>query len=402
MSLRDQLQIASFDGIPFYWQSHTTTVGSKSITHEYPNGTKRKIDFIGTFEDVFSVNGVIADIDGIDYLTLLSRLETAFNQPGLKILVLPIGGSIQVVAKRPVSITQTKNDLGRATFTVTFEQSESTVDSPQAESANQGEILSFNEQVNADLNLNLADNFNISSGFPDNFDNALDIIGQSIDLFDAIGQEVANISEQASIFNSQIDTALREIISLTNEPILLGNAVRGLYDQFILLNDNAKTRVNALARFFDFGDDFVSFPSNTASRIEKKKNQDLLILQMQATGLSQSYNDISLAEFDNIEELESFSDLLNNQYLKIIELPELDQDSRVNLSNLRQKTREFFDRERLSAPQIKTINTPKIPLTRLVYQYYGELDNLDQDIIDLNMLRGNVSEIEGDIRILSP
>ncbi len=401
MALFDELATATYNGVSFFWQSFSTEGGPKSVTHEYPNSTRRFVEFLGVNQKSFTVVAVIADdpASGTTYLQNRTALIRELERPQLGTLILPIGGSFSVGVKN-FSESTAKTEFGRATFTITFEATDNSQTQPQPEFGNQGEILGFSLATLKNLADNVAARFNVSLNFPDNFDDAEQIVNDVIKDFENNTVGLTTVTRAANGFNKLIATATRDVIKLINTPADLAQTVDDLFSSMSLSVSSAIDRVALAAKFYTFGDDFTPINVTTQSREERKRNRDVLVLQMQAGSLAQAYNDTALIEFDNVEELDDTANQLDTQFEKVIELPELTEEIRNNLTDLKAKTRVLLDVERVTAPKVETVETFRVPITVLTYRYYGNIDDA-QALIDLNAFR-DVSRIEGDVDILTP
>jgi len=70
-----------------------------------------------------------------------------------------------------------------------------------------------------------------------------------------------------------------------------------------------------------------------------------------------------------------------------------------SLEDQRTITQQFFDEQKLSAQQVITVNTQKLPARVIAYQYYNSSENGER-IASLND-EINVSYMSGDIEIFT-
>lgn len=391
----NQLLPASINGIPVFWQSETVSGGPKSVTHEYPNSTKRFVEFLGGKQDTITANFTI---DNENYRSNLEAVKAELRKPEVLTLVLPLIGSVKVAVKG-FTVSTSKSALGRPDISVTFEQTDNSQTQPQPSVSNQASVAESSTKTQDSLEDNVKNKYGVSLAFPDNFDDAQATINAAVEAFDTNTQGIRSSVTAANTFNRQVVKAKADIINLVNKPDDLASTVRDLFDNMSLLNDDPLERVKFTSLFFDFGDDFTPINPTTTSRIERKRNRDLLALNLKAGALAQTYNDTVLIEFDNVNDLDATADALDSQFSKVIELPEINSDIVNNLSDLRAQARAFLDDERVTAPKIEMVNVFRVPNTVLTYQYYGDLEN-DEKLLRLNNIR-DVSRIDGDIDILS-
>jgi len=258
----NELIPASFNGVPFFWQSETASGGPKSVTHEYPNSTKRFVEFLGVNEDTFTVN---ATIDNENYRSNLNALKAELRKPEIGTLVLPLIGSIKVAVKG-FTVSQSKSQLGRPDISITFEQSDNSQTQPQPEVSNQAQVAESSTKSQDSLEDNVKDNYGVSLSFPDNFDDAQATINAAVEAFDRNTQGIRSNVTAANTFNRRVVKAKADIINLINKPDELASTVRDLFDNMSLLNDDPLERVKFTSLFFDFGDDFTPInPTLSAS-----------------------------------------------------------------------------------------------------------------------------------------
>lgn len=126
MSWKDQLRSASFRGIPFKIFSASTSIGRRSVVHQYPFRDKPLIEDMGQDADEFTIEGfVLANLDNDqDYFNERDSLISALREKGPGTLIHPFFGELEVslLGKSPVS--ESFSEGGIARFTMTFIQSE--------------------------------------------------------------------------------------------------------------------------------------------------------------------------------------------------------------------------------------------------------------------------------------
>ncbi len=118
MSWRDNLQPASFRGVPFHDEGVDRTYGRRVKTHEYPGGEEPYHEDLGAMTETISFPAYVLEPD---HLNKAARLRDAINKPGPGMLVHPYYGEIQVIAKEASERFSTR-DGGMARFQLRFER----------------------------------------------------------------------------------------------------------------------------------------------------------------------------------------------------------------------------------------------------------------------------------------
>ena len=396
MALRDELKISSFKGAEFLWRSVGTQSGRKTVTHEYPNSDFRVVEDLGALPKIFRIEAEIAEPNAG---AKASKLEAALESKGLGILVHPRLGRLNVTAK-PYTMNDRLTNIGIVFFSMTFERSElDLLAVPQQQKNSNKEINDLKDIVVGALESNTAANFLVSASFPNNFDDANEKVADIANASKEFVGRFTKVKDIQNEFNAQINLFIQNSLALINVPVDLAEEITSI--QTIAINSplDAVSRLQLSQLFFDFGDNDTVIVENTTQRIERKRNRDVLNLQIQGQYLAQAYNNAAQIEFNNIEELDSTVAVIEDQYQKFVAKDNLDDDSAEALADIRAISQQFFEEQRLNVSRITTVNTPTIPMAVLAYQYYGSTDNTDA-LITLNQTR-NVSQVMGDTRILT-
>lgn len=396
MALRDELKIPSFKGAEFLWISIDTESGRKTVTHEYPGSSFRTVEDLNSLPRKFRVNAEIAEPNASEKAR---KLEAALDSKGAGILVHPRLGGLNVTGK-PYTVNERISRIGIISFSMPFERSDvGLLAVPQQQKNSNKEINDLKDIVVATLEANVAANFLVSTSFPNNFDDAQEKVN---DIANASKEFVGRFTKVADIqneFNAQINLFIQSALALINVPADLAEEITSIQTTATNSPLDAVSRLQLSQLFFDFGDNDTVIVENTTQRIERKRNRDVLNLQIQGQYLAQAYNNSAQIEFNNIEELDSTVAIIEDQYQKFVAKDNLDDDSAEALADIRAISQQFFEEQRLNVSRITTVNTPTIPMAVLAYQYYGSTDNTDA-LITLNQTR-NVSQVMGDTRILT-
>lgn len=128
MTWRDQLQPASFRGVPFEVIAGTLTAGRRLARHEYPQRDLPYVEDMGRRAREYKVEAFII---GPDYMSGRDQLLAAIEEEGAGQLVHRYYGT-QMVAVAECELTESTEFGGMAKFTLQFveagEQAEPTVD----------------------------------------------------------------------------------------------------------------------------------------------------------------------------------------------------------------------------------------------------------------------------------
>ena len=113
---RDNLQAASFRGVPFYVDAAESTHGRRIVTHEYPGRDKPYTEDLGRAAVPFGLSAILV---GDGYMAARDRLIAALNTPGPGTLIHPYLGTLKVVCK-PGKLSESTADGGMARLSLEF------------------------------------------------------------------------------------------------------------------------------------------------------------------------------------------------------------------------------------------------------------------------------------------
>ncbi len=120
---------------------------------------------------------------------------------------------------------------------------------------------------------------------------------------------------------------------------------------------------------------------------------------VRTTALSYAYVNAVQVEFDTTNDLDLVQNELEAQYITVRDDQIVSNATQEQLDRTRVQAIKTLDNARVTSKQIITVNTPRIPLSVLLYQWYGNTDLFDV-IAELNNVKENAF-VEGDIKILT-
>lgn len=116
--LSEELQAASFRGVPFLVPKDEAEEGPKSISHEYPDRRMRYVEDNGLITPKFQVTAVL---HGQNLSGQLNALRHALNQPAPGTLQHPYFGAQYCAVLGPYKIVRDETQSGIITLDINFE-----------------------------------------------------------------------------------------------------------------------------------------------------------------------------------------------------------------------------------------------------------------------------------------
>lgn len=394
-SVRNLLQ-GSFKGAEFSFKDSRTVGGRNTATHEFVNKDRRFVEDLGRYQDVFRLTGIVTGKTSSEFTQRKEALKSALDSEGDGILVHPTLGRQNVTSIR-YTLIENDNELNLATFNMNFERSTDNI-FPQIGGDASGSVVKIAEQLIAAVDNLVAGNFGVNINFPFNFNDARVQLNSVADFFER-NSSIFGDENSISKFFEDLTDFRRDIVNDIQEPNDLARDITELFSSLNAIPNEPQQSFDTMTSYFDYGNDLEPVSELTVQREEQIKNRQLIQNQMQITSLAFSYISASLIEYTNSQQLDDNFSVLNEQYNKILDLTELDDETLDSLDNVRDSFRVFTESQKVQVFRLTDIMTNVVPITVLTYQYYGNIDNR-RNIIDLNPgLQG--AFFEGDIRILT-
>lgn len=385
---------ASFRGIPFLINSRqSTTANNKLAQYSPPFSNITYAESLGKRGDQINITAVLSG----DYLLGKAALKLALDNGEIGILVHPWDG-IRTVQCLTYDVVEDFGSIGVVTFNIQFIETVPAIN-PQITANVLSAINIALDTIDGAMQTKFANNFFVNSYFPSNFEDATsknsDVSNQFSIFKNQIGQN-SNTSNLNSSLQSFSNNNARNIMS----PSLLIDGVSDLFLQADAISDDPLLSGNAFVALFQFSNNDRKIPIVPVLSSQAKQrilNRNLVNYTFNAYALIYAYLNFTQATFSNTTQLQNTSNILENQYLKIIN-GEVVIDDKVNvidilgadvigqIEELRNLARIQFDNDSNVTSNIVNIEVNNRTSVSLIsYLYYGST-NQDQSIIDLNNL----------------
>lgn len=386
------LRNAIYKGVNFLYQDMSTKGGNRLVFHKFPGSDIQSVESQGLLPREFTITIIIPHED---YYQKREEMLFVLEQKASGVMVHPTFGVLSNVIAGEYELSESITELGRATIKVTFfldEQSGVPVlsrsSAAQVAQARNDAIISSEE--------NLEENYSVTQL------NLQDSVNQIRDLA-ALFESSQNIGDPNPQRASELRVLARDTSTnaadFAANPELLAQRVTALMDAVINLSDDPRRNDEALQQIFEFGDDDPEINPTTQILIDRKRNRDTLRGMVKAEALSYSYVATSEITYDTTMELDFRRQDLEAQYSQVRDEDIVDNASLEQLDRARVTNGDVLDIKRVSSKSVVTVNTPRMPLSVLVFDYYGNTDNLDA-ISTLNGVTDS-SQVEGEVKILA-
>lgn len=313
MALIDELFPASYKGASFLVTKTVTSGGRKDIRHEFPNSDLQSIEDLGLLPRVYDLTAIINEpFYRVKRMALLRALE----EGGSGILIHPFFGIVNNIVARSYTINEDLNALGNAQVRILFEISD-TIGIPTKSGNTTSLIAQAASSVFGSVTSGIAEVFNVTPSFPNNFATAVDKITS---FSDAVVSNVSLLSvgvAQANQFNGLISDFKNTIPKLVQDPTSLATSMSTIMEAVPTLYTSASDQFDVLSQFFTFGQDDPTIVTTTAGLTERKTNNDIITESVQTYALAQAYTSASQISFNTVPEIERVQSVLDDAFSAI-------------------------------------------------------------------------------------
>lgn len=410
MTILNELQVLSYNGVEMLFISNDTVGGKKIVTHEYPLQNFRFTEDLGKLDKKFSLQvtvrgskNAIISADGTvvvpaqDLKNNMDALIQELDKQGPGQLTLPIFGTITAQVG-VYTISHSIRNLGRPIFTIPFEQTEpSILPAPTQDNANQ--ITQTAQKVLEDTQIAIENNYLSPANIFQNIQDASNKIISFVDDVETESRKLSELSQNISEFSAIINSIKADINAIVVSPIQVALSINSVFQVTQTLFENPLDVFTFYQGLFAFGDDDIEIQNLSQTRADLITNRTVLNDNIQASALALAYQSIVSIDFQNTDVLHTIRDSLEDEFQRINNKKNIDFDVKEILFDLRDEVEIFLERQETILPNVETVRVYNTPISALVYQYYGNLDRLEQ-ILDLNPQITNPSFFDGDINIL--
>ena len=405
--LSEQLQPASFRGVPFEVEASGITVGRRTVVHEYPQRDRPYVEDLGRATRNITLQCFVV---GSDYLEQAQALMHELEEPGPGTLIHPWLGEMEVTI---TSVSELQFDQGLGVASVTITATEAGEDTEALEAADAVEksavdkfcedfdLSTINDWVDSALEGSLLDALNFVSA------------GDLGKLFD-YAEGVANLADKAMALLSTdpkiFATRLAGALGLSRWATTV-SAWRGVAKSLknLCKHDKLKARTKAYAeRKGEPMSDVTRQVMKSQAAIETLVRQLLIAQMVGVSTLVATSKDVSSpdGEEDTRTTTRSYDEIveLRDELCQVLDDELLMEESDEMYQTLDEARTAIFDvlTHKADALQHVVIVKPDdvFPAVVLAYDYHDDADR------DLEIARRNSVEHEGfcpasELRVLS-
>lgn len=390
-----ELKTARYKGVEFLFTEASTTGGNRLIKFRFPGSDKQAIERQGQVPKSFTLNAIIPYDD---YFQKRDQLLNVLDDGVAGVLTHPTFGDIENIINGQYTLVEIISELGRAKVTIPFEVNDS-VGIPQQSGDLASQVDARVTEVNTQAQNDLGADYSVDINLSGNFSDAVENVDNVATFFTQATQIAEPITDKISDFRTKINTFSSQVGSLIQAPSQLASSISGLFEDLNLLYESPETLFGAFQLLAGFGKNDPVINQYTVARIQRAQNRNLLRANMRTQALSYAYINSAERTYQTTEDLETAITALENQYLDLRENQLVSNEAMELIDRARVQTYKTLDTVRVNTKSIVTIETPRRPLSVLVYSLYGSTE-LTETIAELNNVKRNAF-VEGELKVLA-
>lgn len=432
MALIDEIQGVKLGGVSLLSASITTSGGQKSVVHESTNTNKTSIEDLGKSLEEFTVDAIIS---GNNYVADLRALISVLDSGGEKDFTHKTLGTFRVNVLLPYTVSETEGNFGVADIRIKLKRVNTEDLSPAASSPDEAKISQDSKNVEemsaaavenevTDLPGAVSKQSFVDKlfAFVDDMDKAAADFQKEIGKVQGV---VNDVSSRIDRFATTINLIKGAAFSLIRSPLAVGRSIQDVFSSFDALINDPVDAFSAYKTLFRFGADDIPTPNNTLDYIARQQNINVTNTDINAIVLARAYERASQIDFKTVADLEQAQADLEVQYKYLLDQTDIlsrqsvvltrasgsifrseDEESIVIgsktlisasggvdfdtaddlvlvVDQLRSDARLFFNKKRLTTPQVITIDAPIAPAAVISYMIYGSTE-FTEDLLALN------------------
>jgi len=381
MSWREEYLPASFRGAPFFVRSSTVSCGRRLAIHQYPRRDDTEHEDLGAEDKSYTFDCYVI---GDDYMSARDKLEKAFEEGTVGVLIHPYRNAINVVVDK-YRLSETHDKGGAAFFSITF------LHEPKPAVAVFPDNIQRVLLARDALDIAVANWFEAVYNIDRSPLSVLEDIRDAMDRAFSVIDKAKRAAATAAAFKRGVANARGQIIALRVSAGAIAFTFKGLIDYGIELGEavselfSAKDQLREQRQILSFTDEQIVDTSVDISQKSSYPTKQLQTLMAYNT-VSSTLGLIPQVNFGSVTDAEEEQKLLFDTVDSLSEDPAVDDAVFSSLRDARETVYNYLQEESVRLP-ILVDYTPVQETNALVLSYaqYGNIDEAE-DISDRNRL----------------
>jgi len=403
----DQWVTAEFRGAKFEVEDVVDELGARNVIHEFPGRKGAFAEPNGEHARRFTVE---AHLIGSGYEARLARLMAALREPGSGKYKHPKDGDFTVALDGPPRISRSTREGGMARVTIVFVETGDPKPTPEIEDnpfdASSGVLdsLSFGGIDTSGFNvIQRAANAILAGprGITRTLMQINTRIQQTIGIIDDFSQAIDDLAAEVDTLLSTPDQLMAKLQGLMNSVLgAIGtverNTVGGDTQRSVHVVGLALSNLKAVSTI---GDAFPELVGDTPSKNRQRRNQEILVDNIEAAGIAESVNVIATLDLDTEDLAAEVFEAVKTAIDRVLERDTADAEI---LRQLRRLRVTFYDHIRRIVFDLSGLGeyTPATTMCAqlISYKLYGDATR-DSEIVSRNTTIEHPGFVQGGVEI---
>ncbi|SOD42335.1 DNA circularization protein [Nitrosovibrio sp. Nv4] len=378
---RDQLQAATFRGVPFHVRSGDGTIGRRTVSHEYPGKDVPYVEDLGRRAREFTLEAFVL---GADVMRDRDALIAALEEPGTGELVHPYKGRMKVAVPNG-RWSQSLDQGGIVRFSITFQESRDVVQ-PTVRADTQAGVEVAADNAESAVISEFEEAFTVD-GQPDFVSTAaLANVATALDEIKASANGVLQNSATMPQFLRDLAAISTTSASLIRFPNSLAGSLFSQVRSLRAIALSPAAAFHSLSGLFDFGTTgFSPLTGTTAAYQQRAANQQAVINLTRNAALIEASRASSQTEFASYDDAIDARVVLADQLEAAAETaPDATYATLIDLrvAVVRDITTRGADLSRI----VQFTPNTTLPALVVAHQLYGDAER-ETEIVARNRIR---------------
>lgn len=380
MSWREEMQAASFRGIPFFVDTAEKTGGRRLVVHEYPQRDEPFVEDLGRRARAFQFDGYVI---GEDYMAGRDALVQALEKEGPGTLVHPYEGAL-IVSIPEYRLRESIEHGGMAHFTISCVEAGENREPEAADDTTALVEEAADEAIEA-AEESFADTFDVEASPQWIADSAGSLLGDALGKIGTISKSLPALPLELAGLTQQLGDVQGIAGSLLRDPGGLAGKVTGLMGDLPGVFSTPEAGLKALTGMLDFGAALPAIPTGTISRALQAANQGALLGLVKQSSLAEAVRLTAAIDFPSYDDAVAVRDDLTARLDTVIETG--DDKTFAAFSDLKVAMVRDINARGANLARVMDV-VPNASLPALVHSYnlYGDAGR-EAEIVARNALR---------------
>lgn len=381
MSWRDNLQKASFRSVSFGVVAADTSLGRRTVLHQYPLRDRPYAEDLGRQPREYTLECFVL---GDDYFAARDALLRAFEAQGPGILIHPYLGSKRV-SVASARLIETAADGRMARFVVAFVESGER-DSPTTVPDTRGLVGIAADNASQTAQDLFSGGFSLL-GLPSYvFDGVITLVQETAVRIRSVTGAITAATQPINDFSDSVEQLTSEVITLIQQPKQLASQFGRVISSVVNLFQDPLKALKVYEGLNLWGDVVVPVPLTTSNRVRQAEQQRQVVRLVETLAATEGARASASTEFESYDQA---VDVRAAVAAMIDRIADTAEDPQIYQDMVKLRAAMVSDINARGANLARVIShtpTMTLPALVIVHRLYGDA-NRQAEIVSRNRIR---------------